>query len=275
MPIDPANPPDQITNPDAAIPVYVVSGGGGGSPAAPAYGSATNAMQINNGSNAFGATNFYGNYKLGGPNNSDDFYNSLNYYNGNSQLYPWFSGSTGTIFEIIDSYTGNSNSLTAGYFYGSTTNANSGLSIQSGCYNDGNNWVFDEANTYPVQMFLGTSTGNVALTLWTANATGSSGATVPFVQSLAIDKDGGVFLSDSINGSKGHGTLNATGLYVDGVQVAAGVQTVETLPTASAGARAFVSNSSVPAIGNFGVPVVTGGAFTVPVWCDGAIWYIG
>ena len=70
---------------------------GNGFPGVPAYGSATNAMQINNGSGAFGATNFYGNYIVGGPNNSQDFYNSLNWFNGTPQEFPWFSGSSSTL----------------------------------------------------------------------------------------------------------------------------------------------------------------------------------
>ena len=221
MPIDPANPPNYITNTDAAIPVYVVSGGGGGgSPGVPAYGSATNAMQINNGSGAFGATNFYGNYIVGGPNNSQDFYNSLNWFNGTPQEFPWFSGSSSTIVELVDPYTGNSNSLTVGYLYGSTTNANAGLSIQSGTYNDGNNWVFDVANSYPSQLFLSSTGGTVpALTFWTSSTAGVAGDTVPFVQSLAVDKDGGMFLGAATGGSQGVGTINATAYYVDGASI--------------------------------------------------------
>ena len=52
MPIDPANPPNYITNPDAAIPVYVVSGGGGGG----SPGGVTTNVQFNN-NGAFDGTN--------------------------------------------------------------------------------------------------------------------------------------------------------------------------------------------------------------------------
>ena len=193
---------------------------GNGFPGVPAYGSATNAMQINNGSGAFGATNFYGNYIVGGPNNSQDFYNSLNWFNGTPQEFPWFSGSSSTIVELVDPYTGNSNSLTVGYLYGSTTNANAGLSIQSGTYNDGNNWVFDVANSYPSQLFLSSTGGTVpALTFWTSSTAGVAGDTVPFVQSLAVDKDGGMFLGAATGGSQGVGTINATAYYVDGASI--------------------------------------------------------
>ena len=46
-------------------------------------------------------------------------------------------------------------------------------------------------------------------------------------------------------------------------------------PTGHTGARSFVSNSTVDATGNFGAIVAGGGAYTVPVWCDGTNWRIG
>lgn len=220
----PAEPTDQIPIARGganysltAQDIANLGGGGGGSPGVPAYGSATNAMQINNGSNAFGATNLYSSYIVGGPNNSQDFYNSLNWFNGTPQEFPWFSGSSSTIVELVDPYNGNSNSLTVGYLYGSTTDANAGLSIQSGTYNDGNNWVFDVASSYPSQLFLSSTGGTVpALTFWTSSAAGVAGDTVPFVQSLAVYKDGGVVLGAATDGSQGVGTINATAYYVDG-----------------------------------------------------------
>ncbi|WP_290906243.1 hypothetical protein [Aquabacterium sp.] len=45
--------------------------------------------------------------------------------------------------------------------------------------------------------------------------------------------------------------------------------------TAGAGARAFVTDATLAAAGNFGAAVVGGGANKVPVWCDGAAWFIG
>lgn len=57
------------------------------------------------------------------------------------------------------------------------------------------------------------------------------------------------------------------------------VTTVAALPNASsvagAGARMFVSDSSVAASGNFGAAVAAGGANTVPVYSDGTSWRIG
>jgi hypothetical protein len=45
--------------------------------------------------------------------------------------------------------------------------------------------------------------------------------------------------------------------------------------TATAGARAFINDGNLVAAGNFGSQVSGGGANTVPVWSDGANWYIG
>ena len=41
------------------------------------------------------------------------------------------------------------------------------------------------------------------------------------------------------------------------------------------GGRAFVTNANLVAAGNFGAQISGGGSNTVPVWSDGANWYIG
>ena len=54
--------------------------------------------------------------------------------------------------------------------------------------------------------------------------------------------------------------------------------TVATLPaaaTAGAGARHFVTDSTVAASGNFGAAVTGGGSNIVPVYSDGTSWRIG
>ena len=84
-----------------------------------------------------------------------------------------------------------------------------------------------------------------------------------------------VVVNSATGGSQGVGTINDTAIYTNGVQIAAGILTVATLPTLAAGSRAFVSDANAPAVGTFGIAVVAGGAFTVPVWCDGAVWYVG
>ena len=45
--------------------------------------------------------------------------------------------------------------------------------------------------------------------------------------------------------------------------------------TAIAGARAFISNANLTAVGNFGNQVGSGGSNVVPVWSNGTNWYIG
>ena len=54
--------------------------------------------------------------------------------------------------------------------------------------------------------------------------------------------------------------------------------TVGTLPAAStaiAGTRAAVSDSNTAYTAGIGLAVVTGGAYVVPVFCNGAAWLIG
>lgn len=54
--------------------------------------------------------------------------------------------------------------------------------------------------------------------------------------------------------------------------------TVGTLPTAStaiAGTRAAVSNSNAAYTAGIGAVVAAGGAYVVPVFCDGVNWLIG
>lgn len=75
-------------------------------------------------------------------------------------------------------------------------------------------------------------------------------------------------------------TVSATGVVTAAADVAiTGLLippcTVGTLPAPAAGARGFVTDSTVAAVGNFGVAVVGGGANGVPVWADSTTWYIG
>ena len=54
--------------------------------------------------------------------------------------------------------------------------------------------------------------------------------------------------------------------------------TVGTLPAAStaiAGTRAAVSDSNTAYTAGIGLAVVTGGAYVVPVFCNGVAWLIG
>jgi hypothetical protein len=53
------------------------------------------------------------------------------------------------------------------------------------------------------------------------------------------------------------------------------VYKVATLPAAGQPGRAFVSDSTVVAAGNFGATVVGAGTHTVPVYFDNLTWKIG
>jgi hypothetical protein len=66
--------------------------------------------------------------------------------------------------------------------------------------------------------------------------------------------------------------------YANGTQVSLGYTpptVVASLGAAIAGLRALVTDSTVPAAGNFGALVVGSAGNTVPVWADGTNWYIG
>jgi hypothetical protein len=71
-------------------------------------------------------------------------------------------------------------------------------------------------------------------------------------------------------------SLSDSGVLTSPV-VMTGVTTVAALPLVAgmAGARSFVSDSTVTASGNFGAVVIGGGANFVPVYCDGTDWLIG
>jgi hypothetical protein len=79
------------------------------------------------------------------------------------------------------------------------------------------------------------------------------------------------------------GTFSSIGIGVTGAIVASTyvkttAKTVASLTsagTAGAGARDFVTDATVAASGNFGAAVTGGGANKVPVYSDGAGWFIG
>jgi len=236
-------------------------------------------IQYNN-AGLFSGTNLYWTY------NSAHFTDicSFNFRYQTTSPYPW-DAYYSSVFEIVDSYYGGTNSIVTGYTYNQTWDAYPAMSFQSGCYavsnvgSYGGAWVFDGAaggyGGYPSQFVISPCFYLPAFTWYTSNAPGAAGSEVPFVQAAAIAHDGGMYLSSATGGSLGIGTFNATEYYVNGVPVATGVLTVATLPAAAAGARSFVSDSTVVATGNFGATVVGSGLYTVPVWSDGSAWYIG
>jgi hypothetical protein len=79
-----------------------------------------------------------------------------------------------------------------------------------------------------------------------------------------IGTDGNIY-AVNFNAS---GNISATGLVVTPPQALADL-------TLTAGARAFANDANLVATGNFGAQVANGGSNVVPVWSDGANWYIG
>lgn len=82
--------------------------------------------------------------------------------------------------------------------------------------------------------------------------------------------------SSKLEGQQSDGTIKWW--ITDKGMVVGGTFTVATLPAAAAGlknARAFVTDASVVAAGNYGTVVAGAGANNVPVYCDGTNWRIG
>jgi hypothetical protein len=71
------------------------------------------------------------------------------------------------------------------------------------------------------------------------------------------------------------GNITLTGGDILGVNIVVTTPTALANLTPVAGGRAFVNNSNVAAVGNFGNLVSSGGSNIVPVWSDGISWYIG
>lgn len=71
------------------------------------------------------------------------------------------------------------------------------------------------------------------------------------------------------------GDITLTGGDILGVNIVVTTPTALANLTPVAGGRAFVNNSNVAAVGNFGNLVSSGGSNIVPVWSDGISWYIG
>jgi hypothetical protein len=308
MPIDPANPPDQITNPNAAIPVYVVSGGGGGG----SPGGSTGAVQYNNANSFAGNANYTtdgnGNVTMTGSGGTNGSLTIVNQGIDSGQtpaltLIDNGGGSDGVseVFKVLDGVTTlneiSININPTNFYTQDVTNSTNILDYQYATSlsvgNVSTPLLLTGLNTTLVE-----SVGNVALTLGnpdqvtTQNSilyvNGQNAAIWSQGQNARIYANDGAgvnFIEAGVGGlvvglvaytdAKGKGTVNAESYYVNGVPFAAAIVSVSSLPGLAAGSRAFVNDSTVPAVGSFGIPVAGNGAYTVPVWCDGAVWYIG
>lgn len=99
-----------------------------------------------------------------------------------------------------------------------------------------------------------------------ANPSASVGLTAVNGSSASfMRKDGAPPLSQSI-------TPTWTGIHTWTKALVLPVFTVATLPAATLGARAMVSDALAPV---FGAAVAAGGAVKIPVYADGAGWFVG
>jgi hypothetical protein len=130
-----------------------------------------------------------------------------------------------------------------------------------------------------------TSVGTLTSLAVTGNASAgnlSTGGTLSVTGNANVGNIGantGVFSSDitAANIYANTGTIGSNVVIADTL-VRTIVVTFATLPaaaTAGAGARAFISDGNIAAIGNFAAQVQGGGANNVPVYSDGSNWLIG
>jgi hypothetical protein len=78
----------------------------------------------------------------------------------------------------------------------------------------------------------------------------------------------------------GNLAISAVGNITTAVNIKASYQLLTpvafaSLPAVTQGARAFITDGNLSAVGNFGNTVSGGGGNNTPVWSDGADWYIG
>jgi hypothetical protein len=133
-----------------------------------------------------------------------------------------------------------------------------------------------------VAAYLPTYTGNI-----TAGniSTGSGSITGGNVNGNVFN--GNVAFGNGVIGGAGNitgGNISAIGNIVANTigastQLSAKYMLFDVVPlnnlTPAFGARAFVNDANRAAAGNFGAQITDGGSNTVPVWSDGANWYIG
>jgi hypothetical protein len=195
---------------------------------------------------------------------------------GNSQILP--AGNTGVRLSA-------GASDATGLFLNNTGDAelyaNSNVSIYTDAGNTG--WTFDNTGnlTAPgnINAVSSITAGNISINGVGTISTGGNVDGNVFNGNVAFGA-GTVQGFGNING----GNLNVTGnISADNIGVSEIItsRTVVTDPgplsglTAVFGARAFINDANRAAVGNFGAQVSGGGSNSVPVWSDGANWYIG
>ena len=163
-----------------------------------------------------------------------------------------FAGSTGA--QGIMGYTGSAGVMVTPYVHEQNVSSNSWVINHNLGIQYLNVEIVDLANSsitgtydYPTISFNDQNTCTVS---WNYTATGRA--------ILSAGHQGEVGYTGST------GTSEVTTVY-----------TLATLPLASTGSRAFISDSNLFASGNFGNIATSGGSNTVPVYYDGSDWRIG
>ena len=126
----------------------------------------------------------------------------------------------------------------------------------------GGTWIFDgsgEVLSAPANAAISAATGNISLSSLSNTILSAFDLNTFTNYQMVLNNTGNVSMPGNVNVS---GTIVQTPVALANL-------------TATAGARAFVNNANLIAAGNFGAQIDGSGSNTVPVWSDGANWYIG
>jgi hypothetical protein len=185
---------------------------------------------------------------------------------GSDNLYVKLAN-TGNV--VVNSNDGNGN--TAMWTFGTDGNLSlPGNLVINGLTNIfGSNTALIQTNDdIPLAMISSNANGTIS-SVWIENTSdiGNSNIAAMYLPELS---SGAVRIVNGNNAT----TINVWDFGTDGVSQSP-VLTVDALPSAVAGMRAFVSDSNLAPAGNFGAIVGNSGSNTTSVWSDGTNWYIG
>lgn len=159
------------------------------------------------------------------------------------------------------------------------------ITLVTGDFTDATN----DAVVFPNKLLKTDATGVLSLNALSIGGAGTTGRIyisdntipIPYVGVISNDNGGSAQVDLPVLGGTIAVTGNSAGqpdnlVAAHPVQLA--IYTVASLASSYGllpNSRAFVSDASVAATGNFGTIVTGGGANTVPVYCDGTNWRIG
>ena len=173
--------------------------------------------------------------------------------------------------------------------------ANANVTINSDSQGSNPQWIFDNTGnlTFPtgnlvitsdyaafsnaavvssVNNLITLSTGTTGglSSLWVEDLANIGTSNIAAVYANPVPGSGNVRIAVGTNGGSG------PNLWDFGSNGASQSPVVEYANlTAVAGGRAFINDANLVAAGNFGAQITGGAGNTVPVWSDGANWYIG